>query len=265
MATQSKSPHALTLKAYDGQGFAGKTLRERGGTTYAFDEKGVTITQDGDTHRFLLTWLFGAGHYARTPVFRVGEQWVEHRLTWYAATGKLSLSPGHPLQPAEDLERAMGVGQSTRNAERCFGCHMTGERPGVHCESCHGAQGGHPAAKSIRRDRTVAACATCHRSPAREFASPMPEVEDPMSVRFAPVGFLVSRCYVKSAGKFTCVSCHDPHTSLANSASYDRTCLGCHVKPAVAACPRKPDCASCHMPKSTPAPYLTFTDHRIRK
>lgn len=99
-----------------------------------------------------------------------GERWVEQRLSWYAATGKLSLTPGHSLQPTEDYERAMGVVQTPQNAARCFGCHMTEERAGVH-----------PVAKTIRRDTSVAACATCHRSPAQEYASPMPEVEAPMS------------------------------------------------------------------------------------
>jgi predicted CXXCH cytochrome family protein len=262
---QSRSRHALTLKAYDGEGFSGKTLRERGGITYTYDAKGVTIRQGAAERVIALTWLFGAGHYARTPVFEDGGRWVEHRLSWYAATGKLSLTPGHSLQPSEDLDKAAGIVQTTGNATRCFACHKTGDRPGVHCESCHGAQGNHPAAKTIRRDASVAACAGCHRSPAREYASPMPEVEDPLSVRFAPVGFLVSRCYQKSSGKFTCVNCHDPHQSVAASATYDKTCIGCHAPKSKAGCPRSPDCAGCHMPKSTPAPYLTFTDHRIRK
>ena len=106
ISMQRKSRHALTLKAYDGEGFAGKTLRERGGTTYAFDKSGVAITQDGVQRVFALTWLFGAGHFARTPVFKDGEKWVEQRLSWYAATGTLSLTPGHPLQPAQDIERS---------------------------------------------------------------------------------------------------------------------------------------------------------------
>lgn len=154
--------------------------------------------------------------------------------------------------------------QSDKNAARCFGCHMTADRPGVNCEGCHGPQGGHPVAKTIRRDRTVEACAACHRAP----LSPAPEVEDPLSVRFAAVGLTVSRCYVgsrRAKQPLDCVTCHDPHANAAPSVSYDAQCRLCHVGRAAGSCPRRPDCASCHMPKSTPLPYLTFTDHRIRK
>ncbi len=253
------------MKLYDGEGFAGKTLRERGGTTYSFDSRGVRIDREGESRYFPIAWLFGAGHYARTPLLQHEGRWIEQRLSWYAAPGRLSLTPGHPLQPAATYEHAMGIVQSERNTERCFGCHKTGERPGVHCESCHGQQGQHPTAKTIRRDRSVAACATCHRSPVRDYASPEPEIEDPLSIRFAPVGFTVSQCYTKSKQGFDCVSCHNPHQSVAASTTYDPTCQGCHATKSQSECPRQPDCASCHMPKSTPVPYLTFTDHRIRK
>jgi hypothetical protein len=262
---QLQTRHALTLKPYDGEGFAGKTLTERGGTRYRFDSKSVTISREAAAETIPLAWLFGAGHFARTPVFRDGDRWVEHRLSWYAATGKLSLTPGHSFAPSTDIESAKGVPQSPGNAARCFACHQTGDRPGVHCESCHGAQGEHPAKLAIRKDASVAACATCHRSPSRDYLSEMPEVEDPMSVRFAPVGFLASKCYQSSKGSFTCVSCHNPHENLAASVAYDKTCSGCHGSKPKTGCPRAADCASCHMPKSTPAPYLTFTDHRIRK
>lgn len=257
-----QSRHAQTLKSYDGTGFAGKTLRERGGITYSFNERGVTLSNANESRFVAIDWLFGAGHFARTPLFKDGNDWVEHRLTWYASTQKLSLSPGHPLTPATDLDEALGVRQSANNASRCFACHQTGNRPGVHCENCHGPQGNHPQRLAIRKDASVAACANCHRSPAREYRSPTPEIEDPMSIRFAPVGLLVSKCYLRSAGKLTCTTCHNPHTPLAASATYDPVCTNCHAtKPA--AC--KPDCASCHMPKSSPVPLLTFTDHRIRK
>jgi hypothetical protein len=256
------------LKPYDGEGFAGKALRERGGTVYRFDREQLRLERGGEFRAFPIAWLFGAGHFARTPVLSVDGRWVEHRLSWYAAPNRLSLTPGHSPQPSSSWEESVGVVQSEKNAVRCFGCHMTANRPGVHCESCHGAQGEHPVAKTIRRDRSVAACAGCHRSPLREYASPAPEMEDPLSVRFAPVGLTVSRCYVgsrRAKQPLDCVTCHDPHADAGPRASYDAQCLSCHVRRARAACPRGPECASCHMPKSTPLPYLTFTDHRIRK
>jgi len=37
--------HPQALRPYDRVGFAGKTLREKGGVTYVYTDKGVTITQ----------------------------------------------------------------------------------------------------------------------------------------------------------------------------------------------------------------------------
>jgi len=97
----------------------------------------------------------------------------------------------------------------------------------------------------------------------------MPELEDPISVRFAPVGFLASACFRKSKN-FSCITCHDPHADakLASDASYTAACVKCHVDPPKpsSACKRalKANCVSCHMKTSSPLPYLTFTDHRIR-
>ena len=126
---------------------------------------------------FALTWLFGAGHFARTPVFNDGERWVQQCLSWYAATGKLSLTLGHTLQPAEDIESAMGVLQTPQNAARCFGSGRV----------CIRWRRRFVGIRVLRLVRAV-------------IASPMPEVEAPMSVRFAPVGLVVSRCYLKIGG-----------------------------------------------------------------
>lgn len=266
MAEQTQSRHALALKAYDGEGFAGRTLRERSGLVYAFDAQGVRIRQNEASQFFPIQWLFGSGKFARTPVFQHEGRWVEQRLSWYSETQKLGLTPGHSFTPASSLESAMGVVQSERNAARCFACHQTNERPGVHCESCHGAQDEHPNKATIRRDRSVAACAQCHRSPVREYSSPAPELEDPLSIRFAPVGLLASRCYQQSQGKLDCVTCHNPHQNAATGAEpYDAACRNCHASAAKTPCPRTPGCANCHMPRSSPAPLLTFTDHRIRR
>lgn len=194
-------------------------------------------------------WAFGSGEQAITPVIGRDGKWIEHRVSWYRDGNRLGLTPGHdPAAP--DLT---GVEQTPGNAARCFGCHTTGGVPGVQCRACHGSAE-HPAKPA----RTVALCAQCHRSPDIVFASEMPEVDDPLSVRFAPVGFLASRCS-KASPAFTCVDCHDPHGE--KRIAVDAVCSSCHVtRPKACA----PQCASCHMPKASPAPGLHFTDHRIR-
>jgi predicted CXXCH cytochrome family protein len=215
-----------------------------------------------------IVWAFGSGSKAYTPVLRVGGDWVEHRLSWYSAGGRLGLTPGHAAVLAPNVEAALGLVQSKETADRCFGCHTTNGEPGVTCQRCHGDGAAHraqPAKSNIRRVRSIALCAECHRSPVREYVSPAPEIEDPLSIRFAPVGFQASRC-AQSSPSFTCVSCHNPHENArpARDRAYTQVCRSCHSGSPKQACPRTAGCPACHMPVSSPVPNLTFTDHRIR-
>jgi hypothetical protein len=70
-----------------------------------------------------------------------------------------------------------------------------------------------------------------------------------------------SQCFIK--GQVQCGHCHEPHANAvrANPAYYREKCAACHTS---AHARRAADCLPCHMPKSSPAPYLEFTDHRIR-
>jgi hypothetical protein len=95
-----------------------------------------------------------------------------------------------------------------------------------------------------------------------------PEQADPLSIRFAPVGLLASKCSLASKD-LTCVTCHDPHgRPYPEKPEYEKRCQSCHaLAPSVASsCPRTENsqCLGCHMRKATPLPGLTFTDHRIR-
>jgi hypothetical protein len=122
-------------------------------------------------------------------------------------------------------------------------------------------------AKLSNHDK-VQLCAQCHRSPANEYLSLTPELDDPSSIRFAPVGLMASACFRKSQ-KLDCVTCHDPHDNPkpASDLSYVRACKSCHATQASRSkCKRGTggNCVECHMQKSTPLPLLTFTDHRIR-
>jgi predicted CXXCH cytochrome family protein len=81
-----------------------------------------------------------------------------------------------------------------------------------------------------------------------------------------------SACYMHSE-TLTCVTCHDPHASVApedRTAHYRSVCLSCHTDSACRLTPserqeqRQNDCAACHMPLlDTNIPHTAFTHHQI--
>ena len=85
----------------------------------------------------------------------------------------------------------------------------------------------------------------------------------------------LSKCYRSSAGRMSCISCHDPHVqpSPAEAPAYfARKCLACHTDqsckiPLQVRMSRRPanDCAGCHMPKRDiqVISHSTATNHRI--
>ena len=245
-----------------------------------------------------LTWAFGAGAQGLTPVGIENGRYFEHRFSYYSRPNRLARTFGHPARP-ETAASELGVPQDTKTIFECFNCHSTGAIPGgaapdlsemipgVTCERCHGPGQAHvsaaqtgASADAIRRSivnpkrfsakAQIEMCGQCHRLPPPN-AYPEPEVEDPITVRFAPMGLMASRCFTKS-GKLSCMSCHDPHDDAkprSDLAAYAGRCLGCHdSRPALVAskCSRavSRDCVSCHMPAAALGPYLRFTDHRIR-
>lgn len=280
--------------------FDGQPLRERSGIGFEYRATpagvAVAITQGQTRVDALLGWAFGAGSKAFTAVGMLDGRYVEHRISWYRGSGRFGLTLGHPAQPSPDPATAFGLVQEPGTIFRCFNCHATGVRetprgpdlaamiPGVTCERCHGpgqahvdaAKAGTPPRNSILNPgrfsarQLVNVCAECHRSPNATNASPMPELEDPLSIRFAPVGLMASRCFQKS-NALSCVSCHDPHEDPkpAEDPAYSRVCRTCHTTRAGAraACRRSQagvNCLGCHMRQAAPAPNLSFTDHRIR-
>ncbi|MEX2500659.1 MAG: tetratricopeptide repeat protein [Wenzhouxiangellaceae bacterium] len=82
-----------------------------------------------------------------------------------------------------------------------------------------------------------------------------------------------SSCFVESAGKLSCLSCHDPHRKLARPAARDHfrdACLQCHQRhdelPAAGRLTSDgDDCVACHMPerRTDDVIKVTMTDHRI--
>ena len=86
-----------------------------------------------------------------------------------------------------------------------------------------------------------------------------------------------SKCYERSEGRLSCVSCHDPHQNIAaaeQAAHYRDRCLGCHetgdfeAVHEAAAVPSNPeDCVACHLPRrrTQDVVHAAMTDHLIRR
>jgi predicted CXXCH cytochrome family protein len=275
-AAHGMSPHARAMQRWEGsqvEKLAGRALTDRAGFRYEFLAGVFRVGREGQEAAMPVEWVMGSGKKAQTPLLRRGGDWREARLSWYADTGRLGLTPGHALGAPFDVEDGLGVKQTAASLGRCLGCHSSGEdKPGVQCQRCHGTADRHADGKEVAgkgkvltAGAQVAVCGQCHRSPDREFRSKTPELEDPLSVRFATVGFTASRCY-RPEGQFACASCHDPHTQGVKG-MVNQVCEGCHAGGAgkKSACPKEKErCVACHMRPATPAPHLTFTDHRIR-
>jgi Cytochrome c554 and c-prime len=298
---QSVSAHARTLSPYPASRLAqlfSSSNNENGGFRYEYQGSTVTVRRNTERVTGTLEWAFGAGSQGLTPVGRYDGIFYEHRLSYYAVPGKSALTPGHSGAAPRSAAEAIGLLKLPQDIYRCFDCHSTGLKqdidggpdfsgmtPGVACERCHGpgqshvqaARAGRPSPEIVKATfnagrlpakALVEVCGACHRLPEPGKFSVKPEVDDPVSVRFQPVGLMASRCF-RESGKLSCVSCHDPHQDAKHDpAFYIGKCLGCHESSTAQTiqCRRRAreDCAACHMRKATPLRYLTFTDHRIR-
>jgi hypothetical protein len=242
-------------------------------------------------------WAFGAGTQAVTFLSKVtAEMYLELALTYYADTGSFDLTPRHDSLRAGTLHEAMGQPLPARAAGvQCFGCHSTGPasvtpageihitEAGVHCEACHGPGGAHRAAV-LKGDRTQAKhlvrnpgalgaaalndlCGKCHR-----VASNLTEADwnSPWSIRHQPPYLGRSRCFQKSGGRLSCLTCHEPHEALRrqDAAYYRARCTACHSKsdrPPARSCAaeKESDCTHCHMPAVRVSSHLSFRNHQI--
>ncbi len=297
---QSASHHAHALRPMEGSLIGAALLKSGqspdGRLRYEQRAGHILVHEEGVSQPVILQWAFGAGAQGSTPVGILGDQFIEHRFSYYARLAGLAPTFGHAPRVATPIAE-LGILQDKRTITSCFNCHATGVqrsnnefslaslRPGVQCERCHGPgsvhiqTAEHGGSKEEARKEVVnpgrlpakaqiEVCGQCHRLPTPETGAE-PELEDPVTVRFAPIGLLASRCF--RAGKtISCITCHDPHADALTrtDTAYSEKCLSCHAtdhKP-VKLCRRaqKENCLSCHMQQARLTPHLQFTDHRIR-
>ncbi len=288
---QSASGHARSLSTAQGHPLAEKftpraPFTRKPNFRFEFSRQlTVRIHDEEAVVEVPIEWAFGAGEQAVTFVSRVNaEFYLEHYLSYYAALGTLAPTPGQDAIQPKSLAEAPGLLYKTLDQNTgilgCFECHSTGPvavaagnvltpaEPGVHCEACHGPGGTHvktggksavqnPARMSAAELNSF--CGRCHRPPAGDAARI--DWNYAWNVRHQPVYLSQSRCFQKSKGALSCLSCHAAHEPLRtrDAAYYNQRCASCHtVAPG-----KPPNCVDCHMPRVAPQPPLRFTNHWI--
>ena len=212
---------------------------------------------------------------------------VETRYLYYAPENKLALSPGFPPEKPATYETALGRVLSPGFERKCLSCHGEPRTAnphadaGVTCESCHGP--GQPHLVALSRKVADKAILNPGKLPVAEQMRPCSQchagfstVQDPL-----PADLLISdqvtalsnsECWRQSAGRITCVNCHNPHQDAPREiveARSEKTCLGCHasgVQQHAGLCPvnRTSGCVGCHMPDTKEEPPFVIADHWIR-
>jgi tetratricopeptide (TPR) repeat protein len=234
-----------------------------------------------------ITFAIGSGNHAITYVSRTPQQrLIELPLSWYRTLADYAMSPGYDSAEHLDFRREI--------SPACLFCHSDRAEPAaIGCGRCHGDLGNHlrrpgrgnilnPARIDAKRQLEI--CLQCHletasrgitdslRRPGRTVFSFRPgealqdyklyfdrtdsASTDRFEINHAGYRLLQSRCYLASAGRMTCTTCHDPHSAKIRTDS----CTQCHARPHTTG-----NCAGCHMPKraASDAIHTRMTDHRI--
>jgi hypothetical protein len=282
--------------------------------SYHYEKNQLHIAREAGTEvqQWIADYAIGSGHHALTYVSVIEHRTplvLEHRLTYYQrdnGRSGLGITPGHDTRPAPPGLRPHGGELPPRVARECFRCHATQlaavddeQRfdenymiPNVSCERCHGPGRAHVEVARRRAseadltlpfgpDRYTAEsllslCGSCHRLPNPSQAGRI-KPDNPTLVRFQPLGISQSRCYQKSAGGISCVTCHDAHGRVSRDRpAYEQVCLSCHggrgeresqnSAGLAPACPvsAKSRCVECHMPRKDVGQGILFSDHWIR-
>lgn len=175
---------------------------------------------------------------------------------------------------------------------------------GIDCQRCHGPGAAHVASAGkgnivnpakLTAERRMDVCLQCHLEttssalpastrrfgrgaysyrpgePLGDFVvhfdhAPKTGHDDKFEIVGAAYRLRQSACYLQSAGKLTCTTCHDPHKIVRGAPAVARqrqVCQQCHQ----AAHNPESDCTTCHMPKrrTEDAVQVIMTDHRIQR
>jgi hypothetical protein len=235
---------------------------------YAVADSRYTVSDGVNRVEFPIAWTFGEGSTGQTWVYRDAGVWHESRASYFATIKSLDITIGQQSITPHGLSEAAGRELSASEARQCFGCHATGEVPGIQCERCHQAAEAHlknvaEAPRSLAKLTTEEMsdfCGACHRTWS-QIAINGPH--GPQNVRFQPYRLEGSKCYDAADTRIRCTACHNPHEPLETKLiAYDSKCMACHSSCRAG---NQKECVTCHMPAvELPGAHKTFKDHRIR-
>jgi hypothetical protein len=307
---QSASGHAQALRRATEHTLAARftpaaPLERPPNFHFRFERTPQGIQVQADDSKYLtklpVDWAFGAGAQAVTFVGKASDElYIEHSFTYYSDAQSFDITPQHESLPAKTLHQAMGQAFKIQSPgptiQDCFRCHSTGPvsvspnhevqvtEPGVRCEVCHGPGNAHLLAvrrgdltqareliqnpKALSGGELNRSCGTCHRFPNGDRGTV--DWNDPWNVRHQPPYFQQSRCFQKSSGTLSCLTCHNPHEKLRrnDAAYYSQVCSTCHGRNApspkeICKNQESPDCTGCHMPAVAVSSHLRFRNHWI--
>lgn len=295
-------------------GKAAPVRDERSGYSYRplrdGDKFFVEETQPGGhTWKQPITHALGSGDAGMAFYTRNGDRFYQIPLDWYPRTGAWGIDPGFTQTnlrfffalDATCIACHTDPPRRSLTADEVFFDPLP---PGVGCERCHGPGAKHIATskpedivnpKRLTALQQVELCAQCHQDTASVYlpgkqpfgyrpGDPLdafrrnelrePAEPDRMILLQHPERMTRSACFLKSEGRMTCTTCHDPHVSSRgqSAAHWRERCNSCHgttngcTETRVARAKNGDDCVACHMRRGATddIPSVDVVDHWIQ-